>query len=378
MTRNKADLLSTPELAIQAATPPESHRFHFLDALRGVAAILVVPRHAPNNFHHALAFFSSFLAVDFFFCLSGFVVAFSYERRLASSFSLGAFALTRIIRLYPLAILGTFFGTLLLVLEPAAVGAAHIPLHTFIITISLGLLVLPLPGGILFPLDTPMWTLFLEMIGNLAYAALMRLRIGQSWILAVAASLAFVALFWQRNLLGRLDLGFAAETFPAGLCRVIFSFFVGVLICRLYQARRPRRLQGPRAIWSASALTFVLVALLSNSLPSAHTSTAEMFTIGFCFPTILYLGSLVVLPGRWTTLCSFLGAVSYPLYILHQPLLAFFRRVAIPNGAAALWSMVLAIFLLAITAWVAAEFFDRPLRRDITNSIRKVTPAAKT
>ena len=69
----------------------ERHRFHLLDALRGLAAMLVVTFHTPAQLKYFLNFPNSFLAVDFFFCLSGFVIAFSYEDRLKQSLSLRNF-----------------------------------------------------------------------------------------------------------------------------------------------------------------------------------------------------------------------------------------------------------------------------------------------
>src|SRR5580698_7057115 len=140
------------------ATPPEHHRFHFLDALRGLAAILVIMRHSPRCYAHSLVTENSFVAVDFFFCLSGFVIAFSYEQRLSTFFTFKNFCVARFIRLYPIAAIGTVVGAV----EIALQMHLHAAVNTFILQIALqtvlGLFVLPSARYLLFPLDRVMWT----------------------------------------------------------------------------------------------------------------------------------------------------------------------------------------------------------------------------
>src|SRR3984957_8947338 len=57
-------------IVANSATPPEHHRFHFLDALRGLAAVLVIMRHSPQCYAHSLVTENSFVAVDFFSVLA--------------------------------------------------------------------------------------------------------------------------------------------------------------------------------------------------------------------------------------------------------------------------------------------------------------------
>lgn len=87
-------------------------RFVFLDELRGLAALSVVLLHASQIFSFRLNSHPS-LAVDFFFCLSGFVLANGYEQELKSG-ALGsrAFFLKRVVRLYPMIVVGVALGVL--------------------------------------------------------------------------------------------------------------------------------------------------------------------------------------------------------------------------------------------------------------------------
>ena len=90
------------------------HHFSTLDGLRGVAAIAIVVFHfmeiAYSDFTKNFIA-HGFLAVDFFFCLSGFVMAYAYDDRL-KGMGLMAFFKARIIRLHPLVVLGGVLGLL--------------------------------------------------------------------------------------------------------------------------------------------------------------------------------------------------------------------------------------------------------------------------
>lgn len=362
---------------LKPATPPDQHRFHFLDALRGIAALLVVPRHAPKNFHAALFFFPSFLAVDFFFCLSGFVVAFSYEQRLRADFRFPAFALTRALRLYPLAILGTLVGIAVALARPASSNLVGNSPRSVALAVVFGLFVLPLPGGLLFPLNTPMWTLALELLANFAYGLLMRLRLAHTAVLAVFAAAGLFSLALARRRYGVLDLGYSASTVLVGLSRVTWSFTAGILLCRLYRARTPSRRHGARSLLAALGLTGLLVFLLANPFAFTRTTAAQVLTVGLFFPAIVYLGTGLVMPGRWATACAFLGTISYPIYVLHQPLLASGGGLHLAPGAASNLAMLISLAVLTLLAWVAAEFYDIPVRRTLTRHLRK-TPLLST
>ena len=98
---------------------PSSERQHFatLDGLRGIAAIVVVIFHDLSPFDLDSLIPHAPLAVDFFFCLSGFVVAYAYEKRLLGTMSFADFVAVRIIRLYPLILAGLLLGAVVFVLR---------------------------------------------------------------------------------------------------------------------------------------------------------------------------------------------------------------------------------------------------------------------
>ncbi|MBB5062433.1 acyltransferase [Granulicella mallensis] len=308
-------------VVVNPATPPEHHRFHFLDALRGLAAILVIMRHSPPVYAQSFVTENSFLAVDFFFCLSGFVIAFSYEQRLSTFLTFKNFFVARLIRLYPIAAIGTVVGAVELALQLHL----HAPVGTFIFRIALetalGLLVLPSARYVLFPLDRVMWTLFFELIANLLYAVLVRRRLATTGFLVILVTLAAIALTGERLHLGTLDRGYTFDSAYVGFSRVSLSFLLGVLTFRLYRHQaRARLLVGP-SILAATAITFVFVLALCGPPSLTHNAAPELVLLLLLFPLIVYYGAHVSVSSRWTPLCAFLGTISYPLYVLHPPML---------------------------------------------------------
>ena len=155
-----------------AERPNERLTFDVLNGLRGVAAIAVVNMHMSAYFgivHSA----NVAPAVDFFFVLSGFVISYAYEGKLASGLFWNRFFVARIIRLYPLYLIGLILGGLVVWFLEHPVNPAR-----FFSTLGLNLFMLPYPLAMdanttpLFPINFPAWSLFVELVANLVYAAL--------------------------------------------------------------------------------------------------------------------------------------------------------------------------------------------------------------
>jgi hypothetical protein len=164
--------------------------------------------------------------------LSGFVIAFSYENRLLRGLSFRSFVAARLVRLYPVYLLGTVVGFVLLLYIHR--GAAYsinswIPWHS----VLFGVLLVPdffLSSKTLdiFPIDVHAWSLFGEILANILYGALVCRRLASNWILALfSLSSLSVLVLWIFRVSGTLDLGSCRESFPCGLARVGYSFFIG-------------------------------------------------------------------------------------------------------------------------------------------------------
>lgn len=253
-----------------------------LDAIRGLAAILIVFRHAPLLFHSP-SFPQSYLAVDLFFAISGFVVANAYEARLRSG-ALGflAFAKLRLIRLYPLYLIGIVLG-----LASHFVAMAHQhgrPLPSLFATtlfVLLSLLMLPSRATPLYLVNNPAWSLFYEIVANLAFAAIVRRAVPRILVLAMIPC-AIVMLRYALDHHG-IDEGWDLGKWYLALARVGFSFSAGALLFRL-------RRGGPRpasAAVSLLALAAVLLMLCAK-IPPRWAGPAAIAEVFVAIPLIVH------------------------------------------------------------------------------------------
>jgi peptidoglycan/LPS O-acetylase OafA/YrhL len=346
---------------------PVPERFVLLDGIRGVAAVAIVHRHAEIFFGRPEA--SSYLAVDLFFALSGFVLAHAYGKKLGSG-QMPAFTFmkARFFRLYPLyglalALMAAFFVCLYVLDQPTPIDDLHrkINLGELGFALLTGMLFLPAPftltlNGALF-LVSPAWSLFNELVVNAVYARWgVRANLKKiAAILLVSACVLVIAAIQ----FGKLHAGFRWNEMYAGMARVFFSFFVGALIYRFYTGASKIR-----PIVSALCLLFVCLVLF---LPITNEIRPffDLFIVLLAWPVLLIVSCRIV-PGRWVgALSNFLGTASYGVYVLHIPLLAWTTllmpwlgadNVAVPAGLA----------FIAVTtclAWTLTIYFDQPLQK---------------
>ena len=304
-----------------------------------------------------------YLAVDFFFVLSGFVVAYAYERALQTSLSLHAFVIKRLVRLYPLAALGAAMGLALLLLKWRFYPDKVDSLPRILISGLFNSLMLPTVFSSaaahyeMFPGNGPLWTLFFELGVNVLWAWVgTRLR---SSALLVVAAVSWLALAVLATRFGTLNIGYDMQTFSAGVARVCFGFPLGVVI---YRARDSLRLPALRL--GPVLLAVVLLAVLASPVNADHAGMPwwDLLSISLLLPVIVVLG---VSQGQAGRLGAFLGMLSYPVYVLHFPLLLVVS--ALHQTVLAGWDIhpvmlagLAAIILLA----VAAQWgYDEPVRR---------------
>ncbi len=322
----------------------KAQRFLVLDGMRGIAAFAVLWGHAGFGFGAPWYPRHGYLAVDFFFALSGFVIAHAYTARVQAGLGFRAFAWRRLIRLYPMIFAGGVLGAL--AFSPGWSGGAD---KLFWLNAASFVL---LPLGLAFheaafPANTPIWSLFFEVCANVAYYVAARRPGGDAMravllIVGAAALLAVIA-----HLAGGVrDVGFSSiPSFLAGFPRVAVSFTAGVVI---WQYRLHEHL--PRLPDFAAALG--LAALLA--VPDCGW-WYDMGCVLLAFPLLLCLGAQARETPQLHRLWYWCGALSYPVYAIHEPVLrAVFRLHG--HGVAA---MVLAVAL----SWVLLRFYDEPLRR---------------
>ncbi|MEJ0026481.1 MAG: acyltransferase [Rhizomicrobium sp.] len=331
----------------------DGRKYVSLDGLRGVAALAVVLYHLPGPLH-ALAP-RGYLAVDLFFLLSGFVLAGAYEARLRAGLVPGAFLLIRLKRLWPVyavgVVLGVFVFSLVRALCPEA-GFAF-PHETMAQAILTSLLFLPqfaAYGGPAFPFNAASWSLSVELFGNLAYAALARTLRAPLLAALICVGLAGVALVALKT--GTLDVGVSPSNLAGGYIRFLFSFPAGIALWRLEAAGRLPTMRSP--LWLAfAAAAFAFCG-------GGGGAARDIVTVVFLFPAILVAARGNPRSARLARAFAWAGAVSYPLYVLHPPLVVALSALASPS-ALPLASLAVLCGTIAAAA-LANRYFDRPVQ----------------
>jgi peptidoglycan/LPS O-acetylase OafA/YrhL len=302
------------------------------------------------------------LAVDFFFMLSGFVVAHAYEARLREDMRLSAFIGTRLLRLYPLIFLGVLAGTGVAVAHKVIVGG--LATWQLVNGAVSGLLLLPCyafpqwPDA--FPMNGPSWSLFFEVFMSVAYALTVR-RLTNARLLFASVVCVAITLALSIEFDG-VRVGHVKGNFMAGFARVLFPFVCGILLRRIVY-RPGRTAYSESASWGCM---LALAALLFA--PINRSGIGDFICIVVIFPVLVAVGAQATANGLLGRLCKLTGELSYPLYILHQPVLRVLEEAASRldiTGGARFVVMLASIAACALVAFVALRFYDEPIRRSI-------------
>jgi peptidoglycan/LPS O-acetylase OafA/YrhL len=276
--------------------------------MRGLAAFSVVVYHLQRPYAPL-----AYVAVDFFFVLSGFVIARAYSENLAGGMPLRAFMKARYARLYPLFLLGTLYGLVQLL---AHWKSSNDSVGDLLASLISTLFMLPSPSFLtrsatdlwpLYPLNGPAWSLFWELLVNLVFAlVLFRMRTRH---LALIAAVSLACLVASVSIHKSLDLGWEWRSVDGGLARVFFSFVVGMIIFRLRKDRRP----------AATYLALLPIVLIFGLLflPVYSLKFALFFCIAIS-PLVVLAGTFLEIPERIQPLGIFLGYLSYPIYMCHR------------------------------------------------------------
>ena len=362
--------------------------YELLDGLRGVAAFLVLVYHIFEGFAFAesvngdgggliTTLNHGHIAVDFFFILSGFVVSYAYDDRWAKM-GVGAFFRRRLIRLHPMLVMGALIG----VAAFAFVGFEKwdgnaVPTLWVMIALFLTMLMIPaVPGvryeirgnGEMFPLNGPTWSLFFEYIGNILYALFIR-RFSTKVLAAFAVVLGiFHAWFFVGDVSGYgcVGVGWTIDNvnFWGGLVRVLFPFTTGMLLARVF---KPREVKG--AFWICSVLLFVFFAVpyIAPAGGICFNAIYEVVCIAVVFPALVWLGACGKCSGVTARVNKFLGDLSYPLYIVHYPIMYVFYAWLIEKRLytwGETWLVASLVLVMSIAlAWICLKVYDEPVRR---------------
>jgi len=345
--------------------------FDILDGLRGFAALAVVTFHfmewvftdpSKNFIGHG------FLAVDFFFCLSGFVIGYAYDDRMGKMGVLN-FLIARIIRLHPLVIAGSVFGLLAFLFDPFG---GHLELYSagkIVLTFICSILLIPYPviedrGFNLFSFNAPAWSLFWEYIANVFYAFVFY-RLGRN-LLKLVTILAGLAICLVAYRAGNLLGGWSGPTFWDGSARISYSFLAGLLIYRSNWIIKNKL--GFIGLALLLLLAFIMPALKWNWI-------TEPLVVLFYFPLLIALGAGATPSPGLKKLCVLSGNISYPLYMTHYAALWMFGNYYIsrqPGTMQLTLIIVTGIVLLLGAAYLVMVFYDIPVRKYLSNKQKEM------
>jgi peptidoglycan/LPS O-acetylase OafA/YrhL len=334
--------------------------FEILDGLRGVAALGVVTFHFMEMViwnYSKLWIGHGFLAVDFFFCLSGFVMGYAYDDRLAKM-GLRTFLKARLIRLHPLVVLGTVLGLIAFYANPFGVTPGYGPGKVALMFVA-SLLLIPYGAmkersGNLFSLNAPAWSLFWEYVANVVFGiALYRIRRS---LLAVLTILAAVLLCWVGHRAGELSGGWSARNFWDGGARVAFSFMAGLLVYRMGWRLRTRLGFGGLSVLLALALAMPYA-------PGGWIREAAVIIV--YFPLLIALGAGATVSPRVERLCRLSGDLSYPLYMTHYSVIWIWGDFAVKHKLATgglAPDVICGVTIMVAFAYLVMVAYDKPVR----------------
>jgi peptidoglycan/LPS O-acetylase OafA/YrhL len=373
--------MSTNETAAMASADAKPH-YNILDGLRGVAALTVICFHLFEAFatsHLDQKINHGYLAVDFFFILSGFVVGYAYDDRWGTMTTTD-FIKRRFIRLHPMVVMGAVIGAVIFYFQGCATwDVSNVSVPALLMATLLNACLIPaMPSfeirgvGEMFPLNGPAWSLLFEYIGNILYAFLLRKLSTKALAVLVLIAGCGLAAFAIRGPFGDVCVGFALteENMLGGFLRLLFSFSAGLLLSRVF---KPANVKG--TFWLGGLAIVVLSAIprIGGSEQLWMNGLYDTICVVVVFPLLVYLGASERTTTRLTArACKFLGDISYPLYMVHYPFIYLYyawvknEKLTFAQsfpGAVAL--VVGSVFL----AYLCLKLYDEPVRKFLTNRL---------
>jgi len=349
--------------------------YPILDGLRGVAAILVVAfhifeAHAASRFEQIIN--HGYLAVDFFFVLSGFVIGYAYDDRW-SKMTIGGFFKNRLIRLQPMVVMGMIIGAVCFYLQdyPLFPIINETSVWKMLLVMVIGFLMIPVPQSLdirgwyeMYPLNGPGWSLFFEYIANILYGLFVKNFSNKLLSVFVFLSACFLTHLAITN--GDVIGGWSLD--PAqlhiGFARVLFPFFGGLLLFRLAKLTQIKN-----AFWLCSLLIVIVLSIprIGNNEQVWMNGIYESIVIIIMFPLIVFIGASGEIKGKYTNhVCKFLGDISYPIYITHYPLIYIYTGWVYANKVSIgdAFPISLLVFFGSITvAYACLKLYDEPIRQ---------------
>ena len=300
-----------------------------LESLRGVAAILVLLYHSHFTFGAASIPFvaNSYLCVDFFFILSGFVLSLAYGDKIRSGMPFREYISLRLGRIYPLHLF------MLLVLIPyilfkqymfkAGFGGQDQFEDNNVISFLANLFMVH-SMGVLDHLswNIPSWSISVEFFAYIAFFVFIstldrRAGIVFPFVVIIPGYLFLLSI----NEYNKLDI-----TYDYGFIRCIAAFYCGVLLFRLKDP-----LQSFLSRFNIYALEILSVTLTVVAFIYAREGDLALVAtlLSFCFLLMVFASHESGYIGRFLDFTALrnIGIWSYSIYMTHDVILSFFTNI---------------------------------------------------
>lgn len=352
-----------------AQVPKTNSYFNLLQVFRGFAAIWVVLYHADLTADAAFgtefaggAFESGFLGVDFFFVLSGFIIAFAHRRDLGKPSAVPRYLTRRISRIYPLvAVLTTLklgYGLLLGIGVPAEKLNLDVYLSSYLL-----LPVSPDVGG--SPLIDVTWTLSYEMLFYVVFLA--GIFYGRRALVATLVIWSAASLAYSFTDMSSLDFlkSFALSAHAA-------QFAAGVGIAFAFRSLKLSRRTSGLLIQAGAVLVLAGVVLgMGNTESFPHSVRALYWGSAFA----LVVAGAVFLeaegPVKVPRLLAYLGNASFSIYLAHTSAQQVMVEIGKKAGAVNILTTQLGIWLLVVLSIVGGCVCYELLEKPLNNFFRK-------
>ncbi|MBU6257220.1 MAG: acyltransferase [Burkholderiales bacterium] len=338
-----------------------------LTSLRGIAALAVVMQHFSRTAQdHCPSVIPSlvphgYLAVDFFFVLSGYIMCYTYLSKFKQGgwSAYGPFLQRRAIRLLPL---NAFITLALLLAGWLSIGATGTNMFfgelRYPIDIVTNLLMLQ-GLGLGHNMNAPSWSVSAELMAYVTFPLLIYAVFSRRRVVVGLALLAALALL-LKIALASPRLGLAADDPVGGAMRCFSEFTLGMLVYRWTGDQSwAQRLGGDRVTAALLAASVLLLLL-----------RIDLF-IALSFP--LVVGAVSCNRGRVATLLShpalhLLGQISYSLYLIHNAfrpiatlILVTLHPAPLNMAGALLFAFVASLAVLPF-AWLTYRWIEQPSR----------------
>lgn len=348
-------------------------RYEILDGLRGVAAIMVLIYHICETHwgQTSQPVSHGYLAVDLFFLLSGFVIGYAYDDRWDKGLRIGEFFKRRITRLHPMVVLSAMINLVCMSFLTGGLIFPEISTGQVVMAWLFSMLMIPGLGGQMFLISGTQWTLFYEYLANVLYATVVR-RMSNKVLYSLVSlfgiwMFVFLTLYPESGGVMAGGWEFTAPDILRAFTRLLFPFFGGLALFRMNKLIHVRK---GFLVTSLMVMTALLVPHLGG--PSWVNGLYEAAVIAFIFPLIINIGAGSPLNGKYATkICTFLGEISFPLYISHYGYIFLYMQYVFKNDYSfkQSWPVALLVFVVSLlTAYLSLKFYDRPVRKWLKNN----------